>query len=261
MISCVILTKNEEQDILRCLNSLSWCDDIHLLDSGSTDATARLAETSGATVTVNVPEGPFRHANQRNWALANLPLVHDWILFVDADEVATHEFATELSHRLGREMQFNSYYCAPKFIYHGRWLRHTKSFPTWEPRVVQKGSVAFTPGGWERFDDRAVPGFIKAPYEHYPNSKGIVSWMQKHAHYATWESGQDTKQVSSRARKIAAKFGGFRPGLVLMWFLFVRRAFLDGREGLSYVRRMFIYELIVREAIVEERTKTAGRPL
>lgn len=261
MVSCVILTKNEAQDIEKCLESLRWCDDIHVLDSGSTDETTQIAKRLGAHTATRLTQGTFRHADQRNWALKNLSFRHEWVLFIDADEIASPEFVNDVLMTLESSTINNSYYCAPKFMYHGRWLRRTKSFPTWEPRIIHVGSTAFESGGWERFDDRAVSGYVHTPYEHYPNSKGISSWVAKHINYAVWESENGAGQSTSPARRFASKFGPLRPFLVLVWFFIIRLGFLEGREGLSYVRRMFIYELIVREAILERKAKLNGRSL
>ena len=94
-VSIIVLTKNEAADLPRLLNSIRWCDDIHLVDSGSTDATTEIARSAG----VHVAENPFTtFGQQRNWALENCPIRHDWVLFLDADEASTPEF-----HRAMRE--------------------------------------------------------------------------------------------------------------------------------------------------------------
>ena len=89
MISVIILTRNEENDLPRCLNSLRWCDDVHVVDSGSSDATLSIARKFGA----HIYEHPFASfGGQRNWSLDHCDIKHPWILFLDADEVANEEF-------------------------------------------------------------------------------------------------------------------------------------------------------------------------
>src|SRR5882672_8726085 len=89
MISVVILTKNEERDLPACLQSLDWCNDIHVLDSGSTDKTKAIAHEFGAKLQVH----PFESfGKQRNFALDNLSILYDWVLFLDADEIVTPQF-------------------------------------------------------------------------------------------------------------------------------------------------------------------------
>ena len=70
----------------RCLTSLSWCSEIYVVDSGSTDGSIELAKMLGAEVAVNKPEGRFLITEQRNWALVNLPITSEWVIFLDSDE-------------------------------------------------------------------------------------------------------------------------------------------------------------------------------
>src|SRR5882762_7099488 len=92
MISALILTRNEEQDLPGLLDSLRWCDDVHILDSESTDRTRSIAEERGAKVTVRHFE---TYASQRNAGLA-LPFQHPWVLVLDADERPTPELVSEM---------------------------------------------------------------------------------------------------------------------------------------------------------------------
>jgi glycosyltransferase involved in cell wall biosynthesis len=93
MVSVIILTKDEENDLPLCLFSLQWCDDIHILDSGSTDKTINIAKEYGANTWYNIFKS---FGQQRNFALDHLPIKYDWILFLDADEVVTHEFKSNI---------------------------------------------------------------------------------------------------------------------------------------------------------------------
>ena len=87
MISVLILTHNEEQDLPGCLDSVAWCDDIHVLDSESMDRTAEIARQRGATVTTRRFDN---YAAQRNAGM-RLPFRHAWVLVLDADERPTRE--------------------------------------------------------------------------------------------------------------------------------------------------------------------------
>ena len=88
MISIIILTKNEQQDLPGCLQSVAWSDDIHVYDSMSTDNTLAIAHDFGATVT----QRPFDNwAAHQNWGLQNVPFKHPWVFYIDADERMTPE--------------------------------------------------------------------------------------------------------------------------------------------------------------------------
>ena len=78
----------------RCLVGLAWCDDVVVLDSGSTDKKVEIAKEFGARV-ISRPLGTF--ADQRNYGLESGDLRHEWVLHLDADEVVTPEFAAALA--------------------------------------------------------------------------------------------------------------------------------------------------------------------
>src|SRR5687767_14500428 len=83
-VSVIILTLNEEVNLEACLRSVTgWAGEVYVVDSFSTDRTLEIAESQG----VKVVQHEFSHpAQQKNWAMANLPLKHEWLLFIDADE-------------------------------------------------------------------------------------------------------------------------------------------------------------------------------
>src|SRR4051812_49538442 len=92
-VSVLILTFNEAENLPTCLEALSWCDDIVVLDSGSTDETVAVSRSYGARVLIR-PFATF--ADQRNWGLDHGALCHEWVLHLDADEVLTDAFYNAL---------------------------------------------------------------------------------------------------------------------------------------------------------------------
>ena len=95
-IVAIILTKNEENNIERCIESVQFCKDVVVLDSGSNDRTAEIAVRLGAKVFVHIQPPPFKISEQRNWILDQYPFQKEWILYIDADEVVTKPLAAEL---------------------------------------------------------------------------------------------------------------------------------------------------------------------
>src|SRR5579875_1614057 len=93
MISVLILTRNEEQDLPGCLASVAWSDDVHVFDSMSTDRTGAIAREHGAHFTQRVFDN---YARQRNAALETLPFRYPWIFILDADERPTPALAAEM---------------------------------------------------------------------------------------------------------------------------------------------------------------------
>src|ERR1700740_2878345 len=134
-IAAIVLTKNEQANIPRCLASIPWPQKV-VLDSGSTDATVEVAKECGATVFVHVQEGPFNIAEQRNWAIATSKLNAGWILFLDADEELPGRTISAIEDACTRSNDFDAFELAPKYLFWGRWLKRTQGYPNWHDRLV-----------------------------------------------------------------------------------------------------------------------------
>ena len=145
MISVIILTRNEENDLPKCLESLRWCDDVHVVDSGSSDQTLDIARQFGAKIS----ENPFvSFGTQRNWSLDHCAIKHPWVLFFDADEVANKEFVSAMQKAVAEApATIAGFYCCWKLIYQDRWLKRCDSFPKWQFRITRKGFARFVDFG------------------------------------------------------------------------------------------------------------------
>src|SRR6266851_6325899 len=93
LISVLIPTKNEEQDLPACMESVSWSDDIHVYDSHSTDGTLDIARAAGAHITQRHFDNWSSHQNR---GLANIPFRHPWVFYIDADERVTRDLAASI---------------------------------------------------------------------------------------------------------------------------------------------------------------------
>ena len=146
---------------------LRWCDDVHIVDSGSQDNTAATATAAGAAVSVN----PFQSfGQQRNWALDHCPLKHDWVLFLDADERITPALLAELADKTAHAPDsIAGYYCCWALMLGERWLKRADNFPKWQFRLLRRGRARFTDFGHGQKEDRVDGeiGYIKEPYLHY----------------------------------------------------------------------------------------------
>jgi len=268
MYSTVILTRNEEADIQACIDSLGQCDDIHVLDSGSTDRTVHLALAAGAQVIVN----PFESfGQQRNWALDNLPIKHEWILFLDADERMTPNFSSNLSICLeSATSEFAGFFCCWKLILEDTWLRRSDNFPKWQMRVCRMGRIRFTDFGHGQKEDQAQGklGYIREPYLHYGFSKGWTHWLDRHNRYATAEAKERLvsqvpfKQIFSRngsKRNPALKVWLTRlPGWPVLRFVYsyiLRMGILEGVPGYIYCKNMAYFEFLIKIKMREMRNK------
>jgi len=257
-ISVLILTKNEQQDLPACLASVTWSDDIHVLDSESTDATVALAVDAGAIVSVRSFDG---YASQRNFGL-KLPFKYDWVLILDADERITPELAVEMQafvtaaplNAAGARMRRRD-------IWWGRWLKHAQISPFYV-RLVRVGRAHYER---EINEVLMVDGDIVdfgQPFDHYPFSKGLDHWISKHNTYSRMEAEVIAKGALIKPSWHIALFGDdfserrvhqkaifyrlpARPFIKFVYMLIARRAFLDGWPGVRYAILQAIYEYFI----------------
>lgn len=264
MISIVILTKNEEKDLPDCLSSIDWCDDIHVVDSGSTDNTVKLAQSANVAVYSHTFES---FGNQRNWSLDYCQFKHEWVLFLDADERSTPEFRHTLLTAIATATpNIAGYYCCWKMMLNGRWLKRTDSFPKWQFRVLRLGKAHFIDYGHGQ-KEGAIQGrleYLKEPYLHFFLSKGWGYWLERHNHYSDLEA-QARVGVEIEWNDIFSGNGSLRnkslkplvsriPGWPLVFFLttyFLRFGFLEGKPGLIYCINLAYYEFLIQVKIAE----------
>lgn len=242
MYSVLILTLNEARNLPACLASAKRCDDIVVLDSGSTDATRSIAQDFGARVF----ERRFDNfAAQRNHAQVNLSFRYPWVFHLDADERFTEELDTEC--RAVSDNDYDGYYVAPRMIWKGRWIRHCTDYPAWQARLVRAPGFRFVEvGHGQREHPSMKMGYLRAGYIHDLSASGETGWLAKHERYARAEAlafhqgggGVRAAEILSadrllrrRALKHFSYKLPFRPALRFIYQYFLRRGFLDGPQG------------------------------
>lgn len=260
MISVLILTKNEQQDLPDCLASLEWCDDLHVIDSGSADRTLEIAKSYGA----NILEHPFRSFGaQRNWALDHCDIKHNWILFLDADERSTPNFSKALLSAIETApTTIAGFYCCWKMMLGETWLKRSDNFPKWQFRLLRKGRARFTDFGHGQKEGQ-VDGeisYLKEPYLHYAFSRGWASWEARHRRYAQQEAiVRKTQRLEivalfsphgSKRNPAIKLLVGNLPGWPLLRFVYcyvLKGGFLEGKAGLTYCKKMMWYEAEIQK--------------
>lgn len=257
-ISILILTKNEEKDLPGCLDSVSWSDDIHVLDSMSEDATVEIAKAAGATVTQRQFSG---YASQRNAGLA-LPFKHEWILVLDADERVPPQLREEMAQAiLSSEPGDAAFRFRRRDIWWGRWLRHAQISPFFV-RLVRKGAVRYEREINEVLMVDGVIRDLRSTFDHFPFSKGLSHWVSKHNVYSTMEAKHIISSVGLEVSLYKALFCRdfnerrvhqkrffyrmpFRPLVKFAYMILLRRAFLDGWAGVRYSILQAFYEYLI----------------
>jgi len=259
-VSVVILTFNEETNIRDCILSCAWCDDIHVLDSGSTDRTCEIAREMGATVHVN----KFKSfGDQRNWAIDHIPCRHQWHFHLDADERFTPSVVDEMFVRLGADGSNSpdaAFLCPSKMVRLGRWLKWSGGYPSYQVRLFRYGQCRFVDfGHGQRESCEGTVGKLVEPYTHYNFSRGVLEWFSKHNNYSTREAREAIATRLHHRPRLRELFAGdatqrrrawknysyFMRGRALWRFLymfFARGGVLDGVPGLQYCVMISIYE-------------------
>src|SRR5882672_10934292 len=121
MISILILTLNEEENLPACLESVKWCDDIVVLDSFSTDKTVEIAKAAGAKVIQRKFDNWSAH---QNWGLANIPFKYPWVLYIDSDERVSEDLYATLKKINFDEKGLVAYEIPRRdFAWNGKWLK------------------------------------------------------------------------------------------------------------------------------------------
>lgn len=269
MFSVLILTLNEERDLPRCLESARACDDLVVLDSGSTDRTAAIAREAGARVFTR----PFDNfASQRNHAQRQIPFRHPWVFHLDADEQLTPELVAECGQATART-DLDGCWVAPKMMFLGRWIPHCTDFPAWQARFVRAPQFEFIEvGHGQREAPRMRLDRLHASYLHDLSSGGEAEWLEKHRRYAQAEA-RAHRQNSARGewrhlfstgrlqRRRALKQLSYalpcRPALRFIYQYALRGGFLDGGPGLRYCRLLARYEGFATAEL--RKLRAAGR--
>jgi glycosyltransferase involved in cell wall biosynthesis len=263
-ISVFIPAKNEERNIVDCIKSLQWADEIVVVDSNSTDRTCELAEALGARV-VHFCWKPGA-LKKKNWTLENFPFRNDWIFIIDADERVTPSLAPEIA-KAARQSEISGYYVNRRFYFLGKWIRHAGYFPSWNLRLFRKGAARYefipdhsnSSGDNEVHEHMILEGTsarLQEPMEHYAYPD-ISTFLEKHNRYSSWEAscrgavelmqhaetgGLETIVNLKRHLKMLARTLPFPHWVRFAYHYFFRLGILDGTAGYLFCHLLAEYE-------------------
>jgi glycosyltransferase involved in cell wall biosynthesis len=276
-LSVVVLTFNAEATLgatLAAAGELS--DELHVVDSGSTDRTLEIARAAGA----RIAEHPFEHYGaQRNWAIDTLPLAGDWELHLDADERPSPELVAEIRRLLADPPAEVAGFYIPRLVHFlGQPLRHGGMYPIYHLRLFRRGR-----GRCEmRLYDQHF--YVAGPTRRLANPmiddiRGpFAEWKARHRRWAEMEARQLAGQAEQgeRAEVIAGGWDGdpvrrkralreaynrlppfVRPVLLFLYRYVLRGGFRDGRRGLKfyYWQTLWFRWQIDRELVRLRRSK------
>lgn len=268
--SLLILTCNEEANLGACLDSVSWCDDVAVLDSGSTDRTVEIAVARGARVFQRAFDN---FGNQRNHALDTVPFRHAWVFHLDADERFTPALREECEACVGAD-RHSGYFVPSRLLLWGRWLRHAGCYPVYQMRFHKLGEARFVAHGHGQREGEAKRGLgtLREPYLHFGFSKGLEGWFAKHVRYAAQEARMEPAETgggwrellsadATARRRALKRFSArlpLRPLLKFAYLYLLRGGFRDGYPGFAYCRMLATYEAMIVTLGQEQRRHGAG---
>lgn len=239
-ISAVILTNNEERKISKCLKSLTWCDEILVIDDYSRDKTIEIAKQMGAKVLVHHLAGDFN--TQRNLGLSHTS--GDWILFIDADEIVTPELQSEIKKYINFPW-LNGCFIKRRDKFMGQWLKHGESADNRFLRLGRRGTGRWQYKVHEIWQVREPTITLANPLLH-DGETNINQFIQKIDYYSSLRASElaGKRKKGSMWQIIIYPLAKF-----IQNYLF-RLGFLDGLPGLSLAFFMSLHSLLVRLKLV-----------
>lgn len=279
-VSIFIQTLNEEANLPGLLESVSFADDIVVLDSLSTDKTREVAEAAGARWYERAFDGRGPH---QNWAMENIDFKHRWVFYLDADERMTPELRAEVeaiadaweSGAMTREGGDPvAFYCGRKNYFRGTWLKNAMP-PGNIMRFFQPPHIRFARLANPAPTVDGSIGYLKAHFIHYNFSKGLREWIERHNRYSTYEAQETIKALADNPVKLGNLLSGdrntrrlelknisfrvpFRPTLKFVYMYLLGRGILDGRAGFTYCRLQAMYEYMIVLKVKEMQREAKG---
>ena len=223
-LSVILITKNEEASIGRALQSVSWADEIIVVDSGSSDSTTEICRERGAKVLVTDDWPGFGPQKNRALDLSN----EQWVLSLDADEWLTDQLSEEVKRVVQGGADSAAAYRIPRrSSFCGRFMRHSGWWPDHVVRLFRRGTARFSDDAvHERVIVDGKIGTLQEPLMHetFVDLDELLAKMNNYSTLSAQDMQRDGKR-SGLLKAVASAAWAF----VRTYFL--RGGFLDGREG------------------------------
>jgi glycosyltransferase involved in cell wall biosynthesis len=249
-ISVAIITLNEEENIRECLESVSWADEIVVVDSGSTDRTVEIAKELTARVIHNDWPG---YVAQKNFALD--ATTGEWVLCLDADERCTPELQKAILEALEKPGDADGFAMRRHVRYLGRWINHGGWYPDWKVRLVRREKARW--GGTDPHDRLETGGPVREldaelvhyTYRDFAHQIRTVNRFSDVAAEEWMKAGRSFSLVRALLHPPAKFFECY------IW----KRGFLDGWPGfvIALTSSFYVYAKYVK---LRERDRQARGP-
>ncbi len=261
-ISVVVVTKNEQDRIGNCLDVLGDFDQLIVVDSKSDDHTVAVAQSRGAEVVQFEWNGQY--PKKRQWCLETLDLKHDWVFFVDADEIVTLPLVQEIRKVFGSIVPTRTagFFVYGRYVWDGRPLRF--GLKNNKLALLHRRRMCFPVvddldiGGMGEIEGHYQPvlsgkgdgyeiGQLRRALLHYAYDDP-EHWDARHARYARWEAAMNKSNSWPvdpipwrQAIKVFLRQSFLRPFVVFIYSYIACLGFLDGKAGYSFARSRMVY--------------------
>ena len=248
LLQVLVLTKNEEPNIKRVLEKLTWLEKVLVLDSFSTDATLEIVRGFTNTVIVQRPFDSF--ASQCNYGLSLID--SKWVLSIDADYVLTDEFIEETKQNILRTDKV-AYLTEFKFLVFGQALSKDNTTPRPVLFLKESGSY-YNDGHAHRLAIKGETGKYKSVILH-DDRKSLDIWFSNQAGYSI----KETKKLMTSPNEDLPLSGKLRknmviaPFIVFFYSLFVQGLIFNGWKGWHYTLQRTMVEIMMALRLIEEK--------
>jgi glycosyltransferase involved in cell wall biosynthesis len=250
-LSVVVITLNEEDNIAACLNSVSWADELVVLDSGSTDATVSIAQQHGARVHTRAFTD---YADQKNAALDLATC--DWVLSLDADERVPADLAGEIRQAIASTAATAGFLLPRRDLLLGRWIHHGLWWPQYKLRLIRRQQGRWVGAVHELLTADGPVRRLHFPMLHYA-SDSVADILRTTNRYTSMEAAA---WHAAGVHPSLCKMLLYPPAL-FFYSYFIRLGLLDGMAGLVLALLMAYYTFVKRAKLWEMSTQRdkAGR--
>ena len=236
-LSVVVLTKNEEPRIARCLESVRWADEVIVIDGESTDRTVEICRQFGARVIPHRFEGSF--AQERNLGLESAR--GDWVLQIDADDIVTGEFQRAVERMLMDPPPYDALKFRRKSILMGRFMRYGGWYH-YLPNLVRRESVRYEGRVHERPVVNGPVGVLDADIEHHP-CDDLAAFISRHNRYTSLQALEFTEAGRLSDRRIVWEV--VRRPWKAFWKSYIKKqGFREGVHGFLFAYLYAWIELV-----------------
>lgn len=241
MITAIILSKNEEKNLEKCLESIKWCDEIIIVDDMSSDKTLEIAKKYKTTIYQHKLNNNF--SAQRNFGLSKAK--HEWVLFVDSDEIVSDGLAYEISNAISLKDQglngFDGFYVKRTDFMWGKQLVHGEVGGIKLLRLAKKDAGKWEGNAHERWMIDGPTGVLVNSLLHFPH-KTLTEFLKEINFYTDIRA----KELNDKKTKVFFWSIFLYPFTKFMINYFFKKGILDGIHGLVFAIIMSFHSFLVR---------------